>query len=37
VNEAPVQSIVLFLLDLIEDIEFGVPGIVTALAVGMQI
>jgi hypothetical protein len=36
-NEAPVQSIVLSVLDLISDIELGVPCIVTALAVGMQI
>jgi hypothetical protein len=36
-NEAPVQSIVLSSLDLISDIEFGTPGIVTAFAVGMQI
>jgi hypothetical protein len=36
-NEAPVQSIVLSSLGPISDIEFGVDGIVAALAVGMQI
>jgi hypothetical protein len=36
-NEAPVQSVVLYLLGPISDIEFGLRGFVASSAVGMQI